>query len=91
MSEVFYVAVKKDGEWIPNILELGILKGDHIPAEIFYALHVNKPWLAYKLMTDLKEENPDSEYKIFKSVNQKFDSTKEFDLEPLLEWYNDKK
>ena len=42
-------------------------------------------------MEELKEKNPDNEYKIFKSLDMKFDSSIEFDLEPFLEWWNVKK
>jgi hypothetical protein len=92
MDEVFYVAIKKDDEWIPNILEIGSLCCRFIEEPmIHYDLHVSTPWLAYKFMEELKEKNPGNEYKIFKSVGRKFDSSTEFDLEPLLKWWNDSK
>ena len=91
MDEVFYVAIKKDDEWILNLLEIGALRSRFMKEPMtHYDFHVQTPWLAYKFMEELKEKNPGNEYKIFKSVNRKFDSTKEFNLEPLLEWWNDK-
>jgi len=92
MDEVFYVAIKKDDEWILNLLEIGALRCRFLEEPMkHYDFHVQTPWLAYKFMEELKEKNPGNEYKIFKSVNRKFDSSTEFDLEPLLEWWNDKK
>ena len=91
MEEVYYIAIKKDGEWIVNMLELGILSCRYTEPMLYYNVHVPTPYLAYKFMEELKEKNPNNEYKIFKSVDMKFDNSIEFDLEPFIEWWNIKK
>lgn len=67
--EVYFISVKltNTDRWVPQVLKLGVTKGKHVH-EIHYALDVHTIWLANKLLEDLKEENPDKEYKIFKTT-----------------------